>query len=273
MRRLGGASEQRTVGVVGQVLAGARIASFSPERLGSWISAGWSTPPACAATFGSRRAGPPCGSVRRLRARPCPAPRRSRASGWRRPSGSSTTACTPPRGCSPGSERGHGRRGTGRAGAPVGGDGAQVVSLRPAGPDKAHGPDAAATQTARHAEPRPAAAQGRPSRSPRSKRFGEPATDGPAVHRRAAGRTPGLPSDSEAALADALAFLRRRMTGDYAVDEFGYDAEFTDHVVLPPLKPLYEKWFRVETSGWSTSRTTAGRWWSPTIPAPSRSTR
>jgi 1-acyl-sn-glycerol-3-phosphate acyltransferase len=50
-------------------------------------------------------------------------------------------------------------------------------------------------------------------------------------------------------LADALAFARRRLTGDYQVDEFGYDAEFTDTVLLPPLRLLYERWFRVEALG------------------------
>ncbi len=46
-------------------------------------------------------------------------------------------------------------------------------------------------------------------------------------------------------LAGGLAFLRRRLTGDYQVDEFGYDADFTEHVLLPPLRLLYERWFRV----------------------------
>jgi 1-acyl-sn-glycerol-3-phosphate acyltransferase len=50
-------------------------------------------------------------------------------------------------------------------------------------------------------------------------------------------------------LAESLAFLRRRMTGEYQVDDFGYDADFTDHVVVPPLKLLYDKWFRIETVG------------------------
>ena len=50
-------------------------------------------------------------------------------------------------------------------------------------------------------------------------------------------------------LAGSLAFLRRRITGEYQVDDFGYDADFTDHVVVPPLKVLYEKWFRIETLG------------------------
>ena len=50
-------------------------------------------------------------------------------------------------------------------------------------------------------------------------------------------------------VAEQLAFLRRRMTGDYAIDDFGYDPDFTDHVIMPPLRAMYEKWFRVETVG------------------------
>ncbi|GAA1397998.1 lysophospholipid acyltransferase family protein [Pseudonocardia kongjuensis] len=53
----------------------------------------------------------------------------------------------------------------------------------------------------------------------------------------------------EAALEQALDFLRRRLAGDYQVDEFGFDAELTDAMVLPALRPLYQRWFRVETIG------------------------
>lgn len=56
-------------------------------------------------------------------------------------------------------------------------------------------------------------------------------------------------SEFERKLAGGLAFLRRRITGDYEVDDFGFDADLTDHVLLPPLRPLYDKWFRVETRG------------------------
>ncbi|MFI6601848.1 lysophospholipid acyltransferase family protein [Nonomuraea sp. NPDC050536] len=49
------------------------------------------------------------------------------------------------------------------------------------------------------------------------------------------------------ALAAALAFVRRRIAGDYEVDEFGYDAELTDKVMLELIRPLYRHWFRVET--------------------------
>jgi 1-acyl-sn-glycerol-3-phosphate acyltransferase len=57
------------------------------------------------------------------------------------------------------------------------------------------------------------------------------------------------PSGWESKLAGGLAFLRRRITGDYEVDDFGFDADLTDNVLLPPLRPLYDKWFRVETRG------------------------
>ncbi len=39
------------------------------------------------------------------------------------------------------------------------------------------------------------------------------------------------------------------MTGDYTVDEFGFDPELLDSVIMAPMRPLYEKWFRVETRG------------------------
>jgi 1-acyl-sn-glycerol-3-phosphate acyltransferase len=53
----------------------------------------------------------------------------------------------------------------------------------------------------------------------------------------------------EQKLAGGLAFLRRRITGDYEVDDFGFDKDLTEHVLLPPLRPIYDKWFRVETRG------------------------
>ncbi len=50
-------------------------------------------------------------------------------------------------------------------------------------------------------------------------------------------------------VAGVLAFLRRRLTGDYDVDEFGFDPELTEHVWQPVLRRLYRDWFRVEVSG------------------------
>jgi 1-acyl-sn-glycerol-3-phosphate acyltransferase len=53
----------------------------------------------------------------------------------------------------------------------------------------------------------------------------------------------------ERRLAGGLAFLRRRVTGDYPVDDFGFDPDLTENVMLAALRPLYEKYFRVETRG------------------------
>jgi 1-acyl-sn-glycerol-3-phosphate acyltransferase len=53
----------------------------------------------------------------------------------------------------------------------------------------------------------------------------------------------------EGRATEALAFLARRLRGDYRVDEFGFDAELTEHAVLPLFRPLYERWFRVEVNG------------------------
>ena len=39
------------------------------------------------------------------------------------------------------------------------------------------------------------------------------------------------------------------MTGDYSVDEFGFDPQFNNAVVLPMLRVFFENWFRVEVSG------------------------
>jgi 1-acyl-sn-glycerol-3-phosphate acyltransferase len=50
-------------------------------------------------------------------------------------------------------------------------------------------------------------------------------------------------------LAAGLAFLRRRLSGDYPVDEFGFDPEWTDAVLLPALRVLYRHWFRTELAG------------------------
>jgi 1-acyl-sn-glycerol-3-phosphate acyltransferase len=55
--------------------------------------------------------------------------------------------------------------------------------------------------------------------------------------------------DWERRAARGVAFLRRRITGDYEVDEFGFDAELTHNILLGPLRPLYERYFRVEARG------------------------
>jgi nucleoside-diphosphate-sugar epimerase/1-acyl-sn-glycerol-3-phosphate acyltransferase len=50
-------------------------------------------------------------------------------------------------------------------------------------------------------------------------------------------------------LVEEEEFLARRITGDYHVDEFGYDPELVDHVLAPLLRPLYRRWWRVRTEG------------------------
>ena len=55
--------------------------------------------------------------------------------------------------------------------------------------------------------------------------------------------------DWEPQLARFLAFLRRRVTGEYDVDEYGFDPEVTDRFVMAALRPIAEKWFRVDVLG------------------------
>lgn len=67
------------------------------------------------------------------------------------------------------------------------------------------------------------------------------------------GRTDRFLDDLHSALIGRITgtaeFVRRRMTGDYEVDDFGFDPHFTENVVLPVLRPLFDTWFRVEVRG------------------------
>jgi 1-acyl-sn-glycerol-3-phosphate acyltransferase len=56
-------------------------------------------------------------------------------------------------------------------------------------------------------------------------------------------------ADWQRRLAELLAFARRRLTGEYDVDEFGFDPELTERFVMAALRPLAEKWFRIEVLG------------------------
>jgi 1-acyl-sn-glycerol-3-phosphate acyltransferase len=53
----------------------------------------------------------------------------------------------------------------------------------------------------------------------------------------------------EPRLAELVAILRRRLSGDYEVDEFGFDREVTERFFLAAIRPIAEKWFRVEVRG------------------------
>ena len=62
----------------------------------------------------------------------------------------------------------------------------------------------------------------------------------------------------EPRLAAFLAFLRRRLTGDYTVDEYGFDAEITQRFFMAAIRPVAEKWFRIEVRGIENIPTTGG---------------
>ena len=55
--------------------------------------------------------------------------------------------------------------------------------------------------------------------------------------------------DWQQQLAELLAFVRRRLTGDYDVDEFGFDGDVTEQLLMTGLRPLAERWFRIEVRG------------------------
>lgn len=102
-----------------------------------------------------------------------------------------------------------------------------------------------------------------------------PLREGSAARARSAGRHPSARDDAEILrftgaapdevasvppalpapvgwsdrLGGALAFWRRRLEGDYDVDEYGFDPELTDSFTLPVLRLLYDRWFRVEVNG------------------------
>jgi 1-acyl-sn-glycerol-3-phosphate acyltransferase len=78
----------------------------------------------------------------------------------------------------------------------------------------------------------------------------EAAADASAEHadEPVPGSLPEMP-EWERKVASALAFVRRRLTGDIEVDEFGFDQELTEQVLLAVLRPLYEHYFRVEVRG------------------------
>lgn len=115
----------------------------------------------------------------------------------------------------------------------------------------------------------PAQADGSEPAGPGEGPHGGTAAEGSAAGTSGAGDSGGPGSDQVAPLAAALgavadrllggpwerkvaaglSFLRRRVTGDYDVDEFGFDADLTDQVLLSLLRPLYEGYFRVEVKG------------------------
>jgi 1-acyl-sn-glycerol-3-phosphate acyltransferase len=57
------------------------------------------------------------------------------------------------------------------------------------------------------------------------------------------------PAEIEAKVSSVLGFLRRRLAGEYELDEFGFDQEFTESIPLALLRPIYRHWFRVDVRG------------------------
>ena len=130
-------------------------------------------------------------------------------------------------------------------------------------PQEAHEPQPAPTDT--EATPPPA----EPPRPPVAVEAAAPASTGRGLARFSLrDRTPagGIPVGDwvqaltsaavevfgdrwEQRTAEMLAFLRRRVAGDFEVDEYGFDPEITERFLLAAIRPLKDKWFRVEVRG------------------------
>jgi len=63
------------------------------------------------------------------------------------------------------------------------------------------------------------------------------------------GRAQDEPNELAQRISALADFFRKRITGDYTVDEFGFDPQFNNAVVMPLLRFFFDNWFRVEVSG------------------------
>lgn len=68
-------------------------------------------------------------------------------------------------------------------------------------------------------------------------------------HRNGTGGVDETPNALARTVAAVAEFLRRRLTGDYTVDEFGFDPQLNEVIVLPVLRLWFRSWFRVQVSG------------------------
>ena len=57
------------------------------------------------------------------------------------------------------------------------------------------------------------------------------------------------PNELAIRIASVAEFVRKRMMGDYTVDEFGFDPHLNGAIFLPLLRVFFKSWFRVEVSG------------------------
>lgn len=79
--------------------------------------------------------------------------------------------------------------------------------------------------------------------------------DGP---RRRPGPAQAPAAEARGPLHGVVDFVRRRLTGNFEVDEFGFDPQLTDEFLLAPLRPLYDHWFRVQLRGIENVPSTGG---------------
>lgn len=150
--------------------------------------------------------------------------RPGRGSGKRRPSAAARDLVDKPGKAAP--------RGAGDAAGD--GDAAGAHTSAPAGTDSTAGP----AEESRPADPAVETA---------TPEHGIPVTDW--LNAIVAGAREVFGGEWEPRLAELLAFLRRRVNGDYDVDDFGFDPELTHRFVMAALRPIAEKWFRVEVRG------------------------
>jgi 1-acyl-sn-glycerol-3-phosphate acyltransferase len=57
------------------------------------------------------------------------------------------------------------------------------------------------------------------------------------------------PSEAAKRIGAIAEFIRKRMMGDYTVDEFGFDPHLNNAIFLPLQRVFFKSWFRVEVSG------------------------
>ncbi|HEX8099917.1 MAG TPA: 1-acyl-sn-glycerol-3-phosphate acyltransferase [Actinomycetota bacterium] len=69
-----------------------------------------------------------------------------------------------------------------------------------------------------------------------------------ARHQPPAGREHVGPFEGQS-VRRTLEFLRRRLTGEYDIDVFGFDPEITENVFAPLVRPWHERYWRVNWVG------------------------
>jgi 1-acyl-sn-glycerol-3-phosphate acyltransferase len=122
------------------------------------------------------------------------------------------------------------------------------VPERPSAPTarKAPAPDSVNGRRSAASTSVPAGLNGHASRAPRANGSAYPSKPAPMDET-------SVPLDEPDAwderVAGALRFLRRRITGQYDVDDFGFDQDLTDTLLHPLLRLMYRYYFRVEAFG------------------------